>query len=115
VLDTSPPVPATSRRCDWHRSLAEAIRDPDELVDLLDLPDSVRAGARRAAGLFPLMVPRSYLARIERGHPGDPLLRQVLPIQAEFDDVPGFVPDALGEGELGGAASAPGLPSPAPA
>jgi EF-P beta-lysylation protein EpmB len=90
----------------WHRSLAEAIRDPDELIDLLRLPECVRAPARRAAELFPLMAPRSYLARIERGNPADPLLRQILPIDAEFDHVPGFAHDALGEDK---ARKAPGL------
>jgi EF-P beta-lysylation protein EpmB len=106
VLDTSARSPLKSRRSDWHRSLAEAIRDPDELSDLLGLPESVRAAARRAAGLFPLMVPLSYLARMEAGNPADPLLRQVLPIDTEFNEVPGFVPDALGEDE---ARRAPGL------
>ncbi|MGE3315974.1 MAG: EF-P beta-lysylation protein EpmB [Planctomycetaceae bacterium] len=81
----------------WQRSLAEAVRDPAELVKLLQLPESIVPAARRAISEFPLLVPRSYLARMEMGNPRDPLLLQVLPLEAECDDVPGFVPDAVVE------------------
>jgi EF-P beta-lysylation protein EpmB len=91
---------------EWHRSLAAAIRNPDELIDELELPDRFRQPARRAADLFPLMVPRSFLSRMQRGNPDDPLLKQVLPLDAEFDVVPGFVPDALDEDRF---RPAPGL------
>lgn len=97
------PVP---RSTGWHRSLAEAIREPDRLIDLLGLPDALRAEAHAAARLFPLMVPRSYLARMRPGDPADPLLRQVLPSVREHDDVPGFVPDAVDDER---ARVAPGL------
>jgi EF-P beta-lysylation protein EpmB len=66
----------------------------------------LRESAHRASRLFPLLVPRSYLARIEPGNPGDPLLRQVLPLDAETQNVQGFVPDPLDEAE---AHAAPGL------
>ncbi len=81
----------------WHQSLAEAVRDPDELIDLLGLADEHRETARQAAELFPLMVPRSYLARMKPGDSTDPLLLQVLPLGAETADVPGFVTDAVGD------------------
>ena len=78
----------------WQRSLAAAVRDPDQLVDLLQLPDDYRNQARKAAELFPLMVPHSFLHRMEPGNPEDPLLLQVLPLEAEQKDVSGFVSDA---------------------
>lgn len=81
----------------WQHALAAAVRDPDELVRLLALPDDILEPARRAAGLFPLRVPRSYLARMRPGDPADPLLRQVLPLQAEFDEVPGYGSDPVGD------------------
>ncbi len=90
----------------WHRGLAQAIRDPDELLDLLGIDDRYREPARQAAKLFPLLVPRSYLARIEAGNPLDPLLRQVLPLEAEHQQVPGFTQDAVGDAT---AHQAPGL------
>jgi EF-P beta-lysylation protein EpmB len=81
----------------WSKALAEAIRDPDELLRRLELPESLREPARRAAQLFPVMVTTSYLARIRKGDPADPLLRQVLPLGAETEAVPGFSADAVGD------------------
>lgn len=95
-----------SFRGDWHRSLAAAIRDPDELLDLLRLPDEFREPARRAAEQFPLLVPRSYLSRIEPGNPHDPLLLQILPLGAEQVPVVGFEHDPVGDAS---ARRAPGL------
>jgi EF-P beta-lysylation protein EpmB len=91
---------------DWHRALAGAIRDPDELIDALRLSDCFREPARRAARLFPLLVPRSYLERIRPGDPNDPLLRQVLPLGQEELAVPGFSADPVGDSA---ARRAPGL------
>jgi EF-P beta-lysylation protein EpmB len=102
MLHSSPLVSTT----DWHRSLAAAVRDPDELISLLNLPDELREPARRAAELFPLMVPRSYLQRMQPADPADPLLRQVLPWDAELHAVPGFVSDAVDDAS---ARLAPGL------
>ncbi len=98
--------PSVPKNESWHQSLALAVRDTDTLVDVLQLPDEFREPARRAAVLFPLMVPRSYLARMQPGNPGDPLLRQVLPLGVESDDVPGFVRDPVDDSA---ARQAPGL------
>lgn len=82
---------------DWHQSLADAIRNPDELIDILRLPDEIREPARRAASLFPLLVTRSFVARMRPGDLSDPLLAQVLPLGIEDEAVPGFGVDPLGE------------------
>lgn len=81
----------------WRRQLAEAVRDPDLLCDLLDLPEFVRQPARRAADLFPLVVPMPFLARIKPGDVNDPLLRQVLPIELETQAEEGYVSDPVGD------------------
>ena len=81
----------------WHRSLAEAVRDPDDLLRLLRLPDHLQEAARRASRLFPTLVPRSYLTRMQPGNPCDPLLLQVLPLGAEDEAVPGYSTDAVGD------------------
>lgn len=81
----------------WQRELAEAIRDPDELCRILDLPPGFAAEARASAGGFPLLVPRPFVARMRRGDPRDPLLLQVLPLAAEGRDTPGFTSDPLQE------------------
>jgi EF-P beta-lysylation protein EpmB len=105
----TPAVASTDRalgRPIWTDDLARAIRDPDVLLTRLGLPDSLRGTARSAARSFPLMVPESYLARIEPGSPKDPLLLQVLPIAEEERPLPGFVHDPLNEA---GARVVPGL------
>jgi len=93
-------------RSDWHRSLANAVRDVDTLFERLSLPDDLRDTAHRAATLFPLMVPESFLRKMTVGDLDDPLLRQVLPLDVEFDDVAGFTIDAVGDEA---ARRAPGL------
>ena len=79
----------------WRRALGAAVRDPDELVTRLSLPDHLREPARRAAQRFPLLVPESYLARMRPGDPQDPLLLQVLPVEPEMQQVSGFTPDPV--------------------
>lgn len=81
----------------WRKALSQAIRDPAELLELLALPNDLLPAARQAAALFPLRVPRGYVARMEKGNPADPLLRQVLPLQQELHDQPGFSNDPVGD------------------
>lgn len=94
------------RTADWKNALATAVRDPAELLALLELPHTLLAAARTAAETFPLRVPRGYLRRIEKGNANDPLLRQVLPIGDEMKSVEGFVTDPVGDLD---AAAAPGV------
>ncbi len=81
----------------WQRELARAIHEPEVLIQTLGLPDTLLAPARAAAQDFPLRVTRHYLGLIRHGDPDDPLLRQVLPIGAERQKVPGFVADPVGD------------------
>lgn len=90
----------------WHQSLASAIRDPAVLLDRLGLGDRLCDAAHRAAADFPLLVPESFLRRMRHGDPSDPLLRQVLPVEAEVETVPGFTSDAVDDGS---SRIAPGL------
>ncbi|WP_110717113.1 EF-P beta-lysylation protein EpmB [Salinicola acroporae] len=82
---------------DWQRQLREVIRDPITLCQRLALDPEWMVGARRGHALFPVRVPEAYLSRITHGDPGDPLLRQVLPLEAESDTVAGFIDDPLEE------------------
>ncbi|HEX5056623.1 MAG TPA: EF-P beta-lysylation protein EpmB [Gammaproteobacteria bacterium] len=82
----------------WQRELADAIRDPLELLRLLELDrPELREHALEAARLFPLRVTRSFIARMRKGDPADPLLLQVLPLAAELEHVPGFGSDPVGD------------------
>jgi EF-P beta-lysylation protein EpmB len=90
--------PAMVSRPTWQHILARAVRDPEILLQRLDLDRQLLPAACRASALFPLRVPEPYLARIRPGDPDDPLLRQVLPLGAELDQVAGFRQDPVGDG-----------------
>lgn len=82
----------------WQQLLSDSITSPKELLARLDLPaDQWLAGAEVGHQLFRLRVPEPFLARMEKGNPADPLLRQVLPLHAETEVAPGFVTDPLQE------------------
>lgn len=82
---------------DWQILLSGSIRCPEALWKRLELPlDSLPAGLKGHQA-FPLRVPEPYLDKIQPGRLDDPLLRQVLPVAAETDSVPGFVADPLRE------------------
>lgn len=86
---------------DWRRELAEAIRDPAELLRLLELPADLLPASRQAAAQFPLLAPRGFVARMRVGDVHDPLLRQVLPLGEETLLTPGFSTDPLAETACG--------------
>jgi EF-P beta-lysylation protein EpmB len=90
-------VLAALPRPQWQQALADAIRDPHELGRVLDLDPSLIANAIAASGTFPLLVPRSFAAKMRRGDPNDPLLLQVLPIAAEMRVTPGYGIDPVGD------------------
>jgi L-lysine 2,3-aminomutase len=79
----------------WQQAVKEAVRDVGELCRLLRLPAEFERPAAAAARLFPLFVPRPYLARIRPADPADSLLRQVLPVEAETLAVQGFTADPV--------------------
>ncbi len=85
-------------REDWLQQLADVITDPDELLRILFLNEHPHlqqgSGARR---LFPLRVPRAFVARMQPGNASDPLLLQVLTAREEFITAPGFTHDPLDE------------------
>ncbi len=82
---------------DWRTLLGSAITDPGELLRRLGLADHPLAARIDAAPAFRIRVPEPYLACIRPSDPADPLLRQVLALDAENLDVPGFTRDPLAE------------------
>lgn len=95
--------------CDstWQRDLAKAIRTPLQLLTALELTgDDIPGLSWLAATDYPLLVPQSFVDRMEIGNPLDPLLLQVLPVNAEVQTAEGFVADAVGDQQ---ARRAPGM------
>ncbi|WP_284448051.1 EF-P beta-lysylation protein EpmB [Pseudoxanthomonas mexicana] len=101
-----PRQPAALVPVRWQQALREAVRDPRELLDLLGLDRLAPRLSDEAMVQFPLRVPRGFVARMRRGDPSDPLLRQVLPLDDEMRPMPGFGLDAVGDGA---AKTAPGV------
>ena len=81
----------------WQEQLARAITSPEQLLDVLELDNELLPDALRASRDFTLRVPHSYVARMERGNPEDPLLKQVLPIGQECEFIEGYGIDPLAE------------------
>lgn len=81
----------------WQNELAQAITDPAALLETLSLDTALLAPALAAAAGFRMRVPWSYVRRMRRGDPRDPLLRQVLPLGDELVETFGYSADPLGE------------------
>lgn len=82
----------------WQTALANAVSDRAELLRLLELPPA-SVDAPSASTAFRLRVPRPYVARMRKGDPRDPLLRQVLPIDAEDAPDGWGLLDPVGDGD----------------
>lgn len=81
----------------WQNQLAQAICNPDELIQVLQLDADLIEPARLAAQQFSLRVPRGFVARMQLGNVEDPLLKQVLPLGVELNDKEGYSLDPLAE------------------
>ncbi|MDW6002715.1 EF-P beta-lysylation protein EpmB [Vibrio mangrovi] len=81
----------------WLKQLANAISDPEQLLRYLEIDPTPWQQGFKARKLFAQRVPLSFVSRMEKGNPFDPLLRQVLPLSQEFEAYPGFSTDPLEE------------------
>ena len=74
-----------SLKADWQQQLSQAITDPLELLNLLDLDPTDFPRCPQASESFPVKLPRAYVDKIEPGNPHDPLLKQVMATAAELE------------------------------
>jgi EF-P beta-lysylation protein EpmB len=81
----------------WQQALVQAISDPAALLAALGLGAEWLPAAEVAARQFRLRVPQGFVARMHRGDPHDPLLRQVLPLAEECVAAEGYGPDPVGD------------------
>lgn len=96
-----------SDRGDWRAQLRDAVREPQELLKHLDLKPGDVGLSHQACHEFGMKVPRAFVDRMQRGDPGDPLLRQVLATEAELLSHDGYNLDPVGE--IGTAIQRPGI------
>jgi EF-P beta-lysylation protein EpmB len=90
----------------WHQSLSDAFRNPRELLEYLDLGLSGQEWEIEQDMNFPMLVPREFASKMEKGNPEDPLLLQVIPSIKEFSTKQGYSTDPVDENS---ATIAPGL------
>ncbi|NIY85487.1 EF-P beta-lysylation protein EpmB [Vibrio hepatarius] len=81
----------------WLKQLANGISDPQKLLEYLEIDPEPWQNGFDARKLFAQRVPQSFVERMQKGNPFDPLLRQVLPLSAEFEVHPGYSNDPLQE------------------
>jgi len=81
----------------WQQQLSEAFNSIEDLCHYLHLPIDALPVSNTAATNFPIRVPLSFAACMEKGNPDDPLLKQVLPTQEELIAYPGFNNDPVGD------------------
>ncbi len=86
-----------SQQNSWQPLLAQAIRDPEALIDYLELPKKPFDKALQAHKKHQLLVPLGYLDKIQKGNWDDPLLKQILPSEKEILEVKGYVSDPVGD------------------
>lgn len=86
-----------SKITSWQQELADAISDPAELCRVLALDPALIEPALASARDFRLRVPRSFVAKMRKGDPNDPLLLQVLPVLAEQLTTVGYSTDPVGD------------------
>ena len=90
----------------WQHLLAEAIREPQELIDYLELSRKRIGNVIQSPEKFKLLATKSYLDKIEKGNWDDPLLRQILPLKDEMDRNESYFSDPVGDMD---AALSPGV------
>ena len=81
----------------WQDEMRDAVTCPKELWSILNLPLKDLKGAQKACTLFPLKVPRGFIQRMQSGDLDDPLLRQILPLDAETISDPNFTKDPVAD------------------
>ena len=90
----------------WQQQYRDSITCMETLCSALDLEPAELPASTAANRQFPLRVPWSYVQRMRRSDPNDPLLLQVLPHTLEENESKEYCMDAVGDLE---SALAPGL------
>lgn len=84
----------------WQEQLAQAIRQPTDLLEFAGLDADAIGYSQQAIQQFPVRVPYAFANRIKKNDPNDPILRQVFPYKAEDDESIGFINDPLAESNI---------------
>ncbi len=81
----------------WQQQYKDSITSIDTLCNALDIQHNQLPLSISAYQQFPLRVPWSYVQRMQKSNPQDPLLLQILPHKHEENVVSGFSKDPVGD------------------
>ncbi len=81
----------------WQKELANAVKNPLQLLEILEIEQENDLISQLARKQFPMLVPLPFIKKMQKGNINDPLLKQVLPINDEELIVSGFTTDPLVE------------------
>ena len=81
----------------WQKELANAVKNPLQLLEILEIEQENDLISQLARKQFPMLVPLPFIKKMQKGNINDPLLKQVLPINDEELLVSGFTTDPLVE------------------
>jgi L-lysine 2,3-aminomutase len=99
ALANEPTGKLAAQHCDWKAQWRSAFTRVPGLLAFLELTPAHFAPERLpdSAQTFPLRVPASFAARMQRGNACDPLLLQVLPSTAERIEQANFLSDPVAD------------------
>lgn len=103
---THPVLSLQGQPSSWQQELAHSFQNLRQLFEYLELDSRWLPSRQAEHHPFPFKVTLSFAAKIEKGKIDDPLLRQILPAPAEFENPPGFIDNPVGDLE---AMATPGL------
>ncbi|WP_409440078.1 EF-P beta-lysylation protein EpmB [Psychromonas sp. GE-S-Ul-11] len=81
----------------WQKELANAVKNPQQLLQILEIEQETTRISELAKKQFPMLVPMPFVNKMKKGDINDPLLKQVLPIHDEELHIPGYSTDPLVE------------------
>jgi len=81
----------------WQKELANAVKNPQQLLQILEIEQETARISELAKKQFPMLVPMPFVKKMQKGNINDPLLKQVLPIHDEELQLPGYSTDPLVE------------------
>lgn len=85
----------------WQKELANAVKNPLQLLQLLAINPETVPLSEAARKSFAMLVPMPFINKMKKGDISDPLLQQVLPVTNEMRVIDGYSLDPLGEHQNG--------------
>jgi len=81
----------------WQKELANAVKNPQQLLEILEITPKKAELSQFARKQFPMLVPMPFVKKMQKGNLNDPLLKQVLPVTDEEIQASGYTTDPLSE------------------